>query len=461
MAIYYLNVQIIGRSAGRTATGAAAYRAGECIYDERTGQTYDYTRRRGEIETEILSPAGAPAWVQDRSRLWNEVEKAERRADAQIAREIVVAFPIELNPDQQRELVRSYVRAEFVSKGMVADVAIHRNPGNPHAHIMLTMREVGPDGLYPKKNREWNKPQQLERWREQWSVQANRALERAGRTERIDHRSLADQGVDRLPQVHLGPHASSLERRGVPTEQGDHNRLVAEHNTIVIDLQKARVEKRALEAERTAQTKVATLVQAGWLPDHAKAMVDVERFNGGRKLTLAEARQQTDNLISDYNALRNKIGNIEHEGLKLTAAADALEAHQKAQEEMRRLEGPLGTLRRLFSKAARNEYQQVAYRVEWTGVNVKASGIETAEDLEARTARWQQETETIPSLQQRADELKARADLYSRAVRGLEYEESRRRMAAEQARGPSREADSRWIYERQRSRSDRGIDRGR
>ncbi len=249
MAIFIMNAQIIGRSAGRTATGAAAYRAGERIVDERTGQVFDYTGRRGEREAQVFSPAGSQPWVQDRSRLWNAVEKAERRADAQVAREIMVAFPIELSKEQQRELIAGYVQEQFAARGMVADVAIYRTPGNPHAHIMLTMREMGPEGLSSKKNREWNKPEMLESWRE-GATHTNRALERAGRPERIDHGSLAEQGSERLTQVHLGPHAAALERRGVPTEKGGQNRLVAEHNGVVVDLAKAREEKRQLEVKR-------------------------------------------------------------------------------------------------------------------------------------------------------------------------------------------------------------------
>lgn len=196
MAIFYMNVQIIGRSAGRTATGAAAYRAASRIVDERTGQIFDYTRRRGEIETAIYAPLTPPSWAQDRAQLWNAVEKAERRADAQVAREIVVAFPRELSKEQQRELIAGYVQEEFVARGMVADVAIHRNLGNPHAHIMLAMREMGPDRLSSKKNRDWNKPGLLEQWRERWESHANRALEQAGRTKRIDHRSLANKALN-------------------------------------------------------------------------------------------------------------------------------------------------------------------------------------------------------------------------------------------------------------------------
>ncbi len=460
MAIYYMNVKIIGRSSGRSATGAAAYRAGERIHDERTGQTYDYTRRRGEIETEILSPAGAPAWAQDRSLLWNEVEKAERRADAQVAREIVVAFPVELTPAQQRELLRFYAQAEFVSKGMVADVAIHRNPGNPHAHIMLTMREMEPDGLSSKKNREWNKPEQLERWREQWAEQTNRALERAGHPERIDHRSLAEQGLDRLPQVHLGPHAASLEKRGIPTENGDHNRLVAEHNGVVIDLEQARAEKKALEQERTTQTGVASLVQTGWHPDHAKAMVEVERQHGGRRLDPEDLRRKYDTLRSDFQRLHGNIERIEHEDRRLTQAARALEAHQKAQEELGRLQGPLGSLRRFFSRAAREEHDQLIDRVKWTGRRLRETDVIDDQDLKAQRAKWQQETETLPTLRQQAEELKVRADLYYSAFQGQEYEQQRHRLKLEHARTPDREIDSRCMG-RQRRRDDRDMDRGR
>jgi len=112
-----------------------------------------------------------------------------------VAREVVVAFPKELTPGEQRGLIRGYVQEEFVSRGMVADVSIHRSPGNPHGHIMLTMREVGPEGFLVKKNRDWNRPEMLERWREQRAVHANRSLERAGVGDRVDHRSLAAPGV--------------------------------------------------------------------------------------------------------------------------------------------------------------------------------------------------------------------------------------------------------------------------
>lgn len=154
---------------------------------------------------------------------------------------------------------------------MVADVAIHRNPGNPHAHIMLTIRKMGPDGLASTKSREWNKPEMLEKWREQWAVECNRALERAGHEERVDHRSLTEQGSERLPQVHLGPYSAALERQGITTEEGDHNRLVAEHNAVGCGLKPAREEKRHLTAERAVTERHKARLEAQPMPRYLAA----------------------------------------------------------------------------------------------------------------------------------------------------------------------------------------------
>lgn len=234
MAIYHLSAKVIGRSAGRSATGAAAYRAAEVVRDERTGIVHDYTRKGGVEHREILAPDNAPAWMRDREALWNAVEKAEARKDAQLAREVEVALPRELSCEQRLELVKGFVREEFVARGMVADVAVHnpRHPDGeerPHAHVMLTMRCLTTEGFGPK-DRSWNAKDVLEGWRERWEAHANRALGRAGHDERIDHRSLADRGIDREPQPKLGPVAMALERRGVPTERGDALRAVETRN---------------------------------------------------------------------------------------------------------------------------------------------------------------------------------------------------------------------------------------
>ena len=222
MAIYHFSASIISRSSGRSATAAAAYRAGEKIIDERTGEIHDYTHKKGVDSTFILAPNSAPDWVFDREKLWNEVEKVERRKDSQLAREINVALPTELTKTQQLKLVRKFVTDQFVNQGMVADVAFHDlDTHNPHAHIMLTMREIDEQGFSLKKNRDWNRKELLEQQRKAWAISANQALEQAGVNQKIDHRSLEEQGINRLPQIHLGANVNAMMKRGIATERGD------------------------------------------------------------------------------------------------------------------------------------------------------------------------------------------------------------------------------------------------
>ena len=193
---------MISRSQGRSATAAIAYRVAERIEDRRTGLVFDYAKRGGIDHTEILAPDHAPDWVSDRSELWNRVEEAETRKNSQVAREVRVALPAELTHAQRVELVRNFAQEQFVDRGMVADIALHA-PGrdgddrNHHAHILLTTREIDPEG-FTTKNRDWNKVELLEDWREAWARGANLALERAGIEERIDHRTLEAQRDDAL-----------------------------------------------------------------------------------------------------------------------------------------------------------------------------------------------------------------------------------------------------------------------
>jgi ATP-dependent exoDNAse (exonuclease V) alpha subunit len=202
MAIYHLRATMISRSQGRSATAASAYRVAERIEDRRTGLTFDYAARGGVDYTEILAPDHAPDWVRDRSELWNRVEEAETRKNSQVAREVRVALPDELTHAQRVALVRDYAQTQFVDRGMVADIALHA-PGregderNHHAHILLTTREVDTEG-FTIKNRDWNKVELLEGWREAWARDANLALERAGIEERIDHRTLEAQRGEAL-----------------------------------------------------------------------------------------------------------------------------------------------------------------------------------------------------------------------------------------------------------------------
>jgi len=219
MAIYHLRATMISRSAGRSATAAAAYRVGERIEDHRTGLVFDYRARGGVDHVEILAPAHAPEWAQDRAALWNAVEAAETRKNSQVAREIRVALPAELDHGQRVELVRAFCQRQFVDRGMVAGIALHA-PGregddrNHHAHILLTTREIAAEG-FTTKNRDWNAVEVLEGWREAWAQDANLALELAGHAERIDHRTLEAQRIEALELAHVaqeqGQEAEALE----------------------------------------------------------------------------------------------------------------------------------------------------------------------------------------------------------------------------------------------------------
>ena len=243
MALYHLSAKALSRSSGASAVAAAAYRSGEDLIDERTGDRHDYSRRSGVDAAEIIAPDQAPDWVRDRAQLWNAAEAAERRRDSQVAREVMVALPVELDVQEQRAGVREFCRQEFASQGMVADVSYHGTGSeNPHAHILLTMRRIEGQG-FGKKERAWNGKERLEGWRESWSNHANRALDRAGRSERIDHRTLKEQRqealdrgdlekaaeLDREPQVHLGK-SLYMEAKNISTEIGTRFLEIAERN---------------------------------------------------------------------------------------------------------------------------------------------------------------------------------------------------------------------------------------
>lgn len=271
MSIFHLSMQIIGRKSGRSSTAAAAYRAGVRIVDERTGEVHDYTPKgkSGIRDKFILAPENAPAWMRDRSTLWNAVERIEKRKDAQLCREFEVSLPHELPEGERRRLLVEFVEAEFVSLGMVADVAIHK-PGNEgdrrneHAHVLLTMRGIVGDG-FGNKNRDWNRwndADHIENWRSRWALRVNQALEAHGFSERIDHRSFLrqaqatgdDVGLANLPTVHLGPQASAMERRGKGTVPGDLNREVK-----IFNLEAERVRRANREEAKRSYAPALTI----------------------------------------------------------------------------------------------------------------------------------------------------------------------------------------------------------
>ena len=325
MAIYHLEAKVVSRGAGRSAVAASAYLSCSRLYNDYDGIQHDYTKKQGLVWQEVFLPEYAPQEWQDREKLWNAVEEVETAKDSRLAREFVVALPIELNREEQIELLQEFIREQFVADGMCADAAIHDTDGrNPHAHILLTVRpldeqghwqyktekeylcmrngeekgftaaefksaqndgwekqypyKVGKKKVYmtpsaaetqglvwadkhPKSTRygrqnpiseRWNSEEQLTAWRESWAYVSNRYLERAGREERIDHRSNAARGLDEIPTIHEGVTARALERKGMIADRCEINRQIKAGNALLREL-KAAVKKLGQAVKNTIQ----------------------------------------------------------------------------------------------------------------------------------------------------------------------------------------------------------------
>ncbi|WP_247388060.1 MobQ family relaxase, partial [Bradyrhizobium sp. 49] len=257
MALYRFELKVIGRSGGRSAVAAAAYRSGTRMVCARRGQVFDYRRRKGVSSRELLAPPSAPAWARtDRQKLWQMVEASERRVDSRLAKEAVLSLPRELSVEDRVRLVRAFVEREIVALGLVADIAHHDgrtgkddpDGGNPHAHVLISTRRVGPDG-FEGKEKALDARDTLLHLREAWASHLNEALERAGAPTRVSHLSLAAQCedakaeaadarangdtekadeadaavfvLDRKPEPKLGRGHHLRTRAGIQTDQGE------------------------------------------------------------------------------------------------------------------------------------------------------------------------------------------------------------------------------------------------
>ncbi|EFE28247.1 MobA/MobL family protein [Filifactor alocis ATCC 35896] len=264
MAIYHLCIKIISRGKGKSAVAASAYRSGEKIKNEYDGIVHDFTRKSGIAHTEILLPQNAPQEFANRSVLWNSVEKIEKSKNSQLAREIEIALPKELDQEKQIELVREYVKENFVKVGMCADIALHdKNDGNPHCHILITMRPLNEDKTWGAKSKkeyildengekiklkngnyktrkinttDWNEQDKAEEWRKAWADITNKYLEENSIQEKVDHRSYQRQGIEQIPTIHMGVSASQMEKKGIATDRGNINREIKHQNKILKEI---------------------------------------------------------------------------------------------------------------------------------------------------------------------------------------------------------------------------------
>lgn len=255
------DIKIVQRSNRQSAVAAAAYQSGERLFSEYDQKQKYYSEKRGIVHTEIMLPPHAPPEYADRNTLWNAAEAVEKQWNSQLARRIVLAMPREIPPEQHADLIRDYCREFFVSKGMIADFAIHdKGDGNPHAHILLTMRAMDETGKWLPKSRkvydldkngeriklpsgrwkshkedtvDWNDQKYCEIWRHEWEVIQNRYLEANDRPERVDLRSYARQGLDIIPTVHEGVAVRQMEKRGIQTNIGNLNREIRAANSLM------------------------------------------------------------------------------------------------------------------------------------------------------------------------------------------------------------------------------------
>ena len=351
MAIYHCSIKIVKRGMGKSAVAAAAYRAGEKMANEYDGMVHDYTRKSGVVHSEILLPSHAPGSFSDRATLWNAVEKIEKHRRAQLAREIEIALPNELDRTAQIQLVREYVQHTFVNAGMCADFSIHDPKGeqqNVHAHILLTMRPLDENGVWADKQRkeyvldaagnkiydpkkkqyrcntiaatDWNERTKAEEWRAAWADFANRALAQGGIHEAIDHRSYARQGIEQIPTVHLGVAASQMERRGLATERGDLNRMIHRDNQLIRTLK-----KKIAALEKWLQGAVAGLKESPKPQTLASLLAEnTSTEQAAQAIAFLEAER-----IDTWEQLEEHIGGMRDQTFDLTRAIKQFEGKMK------------------------------------------------------------------------------------------------------------------------------------
>lgn len=340
MAIYHLSVKTVSRSAGRSATAAAAYRAGVSITDGRTGEIHDYTRKGGVQSATLIVPAEAAAWANDREVIWNAAEQAEKRKNSTVAREFEIALPSELSPAERQRLAVDFAHELVARHGCAADVAIHA-PGkegdnrNHHAHILLTTRRLTPEGM-GEKTRELDDQKTgkelVTQWRERFATLQNERLREAGHVVQVDHRSHAERGLQAMPTWHLGPAATAIERR-----TGQRSRIGQDYDQSAAD--RLRKAQEAGQLERQAQAVDRSIID---LTGDLQAALR-ERDKAQEAQRLAEWEAQTTANAAAIKAQRAAATGIDPrsryhpDNIAAREAAERAAAQTAQAEEARRL----------------------------------------------------------------------------------------------------------------------------
>ena len=425
MAIYHLHVKVIGRKAGSSAVASAAYRSASRLRDERLDRSHDFSEKRGVVHSEVMLPENAPEAWRDRERLWNDVEAFEVRKDAQLAREVEFAIPREMSEAQCIELARDFVRGEFVNRGMIADLNVHWDMAQdgmakPHAHVMLTMRQVsvnGDENGFGPKVRDWNRTEMVERWRRRWAELANERLAELDIDARIDHRSLEAQGIALEPQSQIGAPAKRIEDRGIESQRieadrAEMHREIARNNGVriiadpslgldAITQQQSTFTRRDLAkfAHRHsdgidqfnevmgAMRKAPDLVELGKDISGEERFTTRDMIETERRLHHA-AKLMAEREHHEVNGAdrRAALGRAEARGLVLSGEqADAL-AHVTDGRDLSVVVGHAGTGKSVLLGVAREAWEAAGYEVRGVALSgIAAENLEGGSGIASRT----------------------------------------------------------------------------
>ena len=431
MAIYHFSAKVISRASGSSALAAAAYRSASRLHDQRLDRHHDFSNKAGVIHSEVMLPDGAPEHLADREKLWNEVEAAEKRIDAQLAREIEFAIPRELSPEMGIALARVFVRDEFVSRGMIADLNVHWDVGadglaKPHAHVMLTMREVSEEG-FGAKNRDWNRTDLLEKWRERWSEHVNQRLAELDIDARVDHRSLEAQGIDLEPQHKIGPAASRMAAQGLSSERLEEHHAIARANGDKLLANPA----LALDAITHQQATFTTRDLAMFVHRHSDGKDQFDRVMAGVKASpelvalgrdgRGEPRFTSRDMIETERRLERAADRLAERaghglpaamkgGLIAAAGSDSLRLGEEQQAALAHITRPrdlaivtgyAGTGKSAMLGIARDEWERAGYHVVGAALSgIAAENLESGSGIASRTIaslehHWSQDRDLL------------------------------------------------------------------
>ncbi|PSO09709.1 MULTISPECIES: Ti-type conjugative transfer relaxase TraA [unclassified Sphingobium] len=431
MAIYHFSAKVISRANGSSAVASAAYRSASELHDERLGRNHDFSNKAGVIHSEVMLPEGAPERLNDRTTLWNEVEAGEKRKDAQLAREVEFSIPREMNQQQGIQLARDFVEKQFVERGMVADLNVHWDMGRdgqpkPHAHVMLSMREVGPEG-FGQKVREWNSNALLKEWREAWADHVNERLAQLDIDVRIDHRTLEAQGIELEPQHKIGPAGSRRLDRGEDAERADdHVRIARENGEKIIASPEI-----ALDAITRQQATFTTRDLAMFVHRHSdgkeqfdSAMGAVrsspelvalgqdgrgeDRFTSRDMIDTEQRLERAADALADRTAhglpaasLQRGLDAAGSEGLVLGGEQQTALAHITGGKDIAIVVGYAGTGKSAMLGVARGEWERAGYSVRGAALSgIAAEGLEGGSGIASRTIasmeyQWEQGRELL------------------------------------------------------------------